>query len=139
MIARIAFFVFLSLFGGVFVLAGYQEWKRDVTRHYSPTEAVVVGHEMVIDQTRWIEHQQEAVRVDTRLQLAHQGSAEAVAAGFFKDTDAAWKFMLANPSGTSVSCLVSPLGKEVAWDQFWSSPQVWATIIGLVFLFFGLW
>ena len=139
MIARIALFVFLSLFGGVLVLVGYQEWKRDVTRHYSPTKAVVVGHEMVIDQTRWIERQQEAVRVDTRLQLERPGRKEGVAAGFFKDTVAAWKFMLANPSGTSVSCLVSPAGNAVAWDQFWSSPQVWATIIGLVFLFFGLW
>ncbi len=139
MIARIALFVFLSLFGGVFVLAGYQEWKRDVTRHYSPAEAVVVGHEMVIDQTRWIEREQEAVRVDTRLQLAHQGRAESVAAGFFKDTVAAWKFMLANPSGKSVSCLVSPLGKEVVWDQFWSSPPVWAISIGSVFLMSGLW
>ena len=80
MIARIALFVFLSLFGGVFVLAGYQEWKRDVTRHYSPAEAVVVGHEMVIDQTRWIEREQEAVRVDTRLQLAHQPHQRAVTA-----------------------------------------------------------
>lgn len=139
MVTRIFLFVFLSLFGGLLLLAGYQESKRDVTRQYSPAQAVVVRHEMVLDRTRWIERHQEAVRVDTLLQLAPQGRADAVAPGFFKDTAAAWKFMLANPSGKAVSCLVSPSGSEVAWDQFWSSPSVWATLIGAVLVMFGLW
>jgi hypothetical protein len=139
MIARVFIFIFLSLFGGVFVLAGYQEWKRDETRHYLPGDAMVVGHEMTVDRKRWDKREQEAVRVDTRLELEPRGHRELVAARFFKDSAAAWKFMLANPSGKNVSCLVSPAGNAVAWDQFWSSPQVWATLIGSGLLIFGLW
>ena len=139
MMVRIFIFVFLSLFGGVFVLAGYQEWKRDETRHYLPSDAMVVGHEMTVDRKRWDEREQEAVRVDTRLKLEPRGQSDLVAPRFFKDSADAWKFMLANPMGQNVSCLVSPAGNAVAWNQFWSSPPVWATLIGSVFLIFGLW
>ncbi|MEQ1748584.1 MAG: hypothetical protein ABL974_04135, partial [Prosthecobacter sp.] len=102
-------------------------------------DAMVVGHEMTVDRKRWDEREQEAVRVDTRLELEPRGRRELVAARFFKDSAAAWKFMLANPSGKTVSCLVSPAGDVVAWDQFWSSPQVWAMLIGSMLLILGLW
>lgn len=139
MFARIFIFVFLSLFGGALLLGSYEERKRDETRHHSPSEAKVLGHEMRVDRKRWEDKHREAVRVDTRLNLAPNVSSELVVAGHFKDTASAWKFMLANPSGKTVNCLVSPTGDAATWDQFWSSPRVWSTITGSVLIVIGLW
>lgn len=120
-------------------MAGYPEWKLDETKRYSPSEAKVVGHELEVDRKRWKEREQKAVRVETRLTLESPARAELVAASFFRDSNAAWKFMLANPAGKTVPCLVSPSGDAVAWDQFWSSARWWSPLIGSVLLLIGLW
>jgi hypothetical protein len=133
---RIVFFLFLSLFGGLAISAGYREWRDDPVRAYRSGDGIVNVHELVLDQTRWDERTPLPLRVDTQVRL--EAGSSCVAHEFFGNSESARSFVEAYPPGSIAKLVVSPDQHEARWRSLWPHHGLGLVVFGVLLVLFAL-
>lgn len=137
MLKKGIFTLLLLIVGSVMFVSSARHWRDDPLRKYATVKADVINHRVSLNWERWKGDTPEAMELATTIRVADSTSGaerEMVVRAFMTRGEDAWDHASSEPSGSSISLLLSPDHSTVTRaDQVEKGPII-GMVVGILIL-----